>query len=173
MADLKPFDDVPHKLGVQLRRSFVATRTFYLALQKGAVVAENMLAMRLEEECGKEIAEMRYCGLCRRESNPRACLGHCTGVVEKCLRHLQILDSDWNKYIGEYNLLFQFFAHILLICCTNLMSSKPKDEQLYSLSERGNLFLRNSDDITSQKLPKLYFFFFEFYARTFFVVLQI
>lgn len=35
MQEMKPFGDVPKKLGMQLRRSFVATRTFYKSLMRG------------------------------------------------------------------------------------------------------------------------------------------
>lgn len=35
MQEMKPFGDVPKKLGMQLRRSFVATRTFFKSLMRG------------------------------------------------------------------------------------------------------------------------------------------
>lgn len=43
MRDIQPFEDVPHKLSVQLRRAFVATRTFHKALRAGADVVRNMM----------------------------------------------------------------------------------------------------------------------------------
>ncbi|GBP13046.1 hypothetical protein EVAR_79373_1 [Eumeta japonica] len=42
MRDTQPFEDVPHKLSVQLRRAFVATRTFHKALRAGADVVRAM-----------------------------------------------------------------------------------------------------------------------------------
>lgn len=42
MKELKPFGDVPDKLSVQIKRSFVATRTFAQALNSAAEVAKNM-----------------------------------------------------------------------------------------------------------------------------------
>jgi glypican 4 len=43
MKELKPFGDVPDKLSVQIKRSFVATRTFAQALKSGADVSKNMM----------------------------------------------------------------------------------------------------------------------------------
>lgn len=43
MRDIKPFEDVPSKLSVQLRRAVVATRTFHKALRAGADVVRNMM----------------------------------------------------------------------------------------------------------------------------------
>ncbi|CAH0747034.1 unnamed protein product [Diatraea saccharalis] len=45
MREIKPFEDVPQKLSVQLRRAFVATRTFHKALQAGADVVRNMMQL--------------------------------------------------------------------------------------------------------------------------------
>lgn len=42
MKDLKPFGDVPQKLSVQIKRSFVATRTFAQALNVAKDVVLSM-----------------------------------------------------------------------------------------------------------------------------------
>lgn len=42
MKELKPFGDVPDKLSVQIKRSFVATRTFAQALNTAAEVTKNV-----------------------------------------------------------------------------------------------------------------------------------
>lgn len=42
MKEMRPFGDVPQKLGVQIKRSFIATRAFSQALQIGADVLKNM-----------------------------------------------------------------------------------------------------------------------------------
>lgn len=42
MKEMRPFGDVPQKLGVQLKRSFVATRAFSQALTVAANVLKNM-----------------------------------------------------------------------------------------------------------------------------------
>ena len=43
MKSLQPFGDVPKKLTEQLRRSFVATRTFAQALLEGKQVLNRIL----------------------------------------------------------------------------------------------------------------------------------
>lgn len=42
MKEMRPFGDVPQKLGVQIKRSFVATRAFSQALTVAADVLKNM-----------------------------------------------------------------------------------------------------------------------------------
>lgn len=43
MNELKPFGDVPDKLSVQIKRSFVATRTFAHVLTTGAEVLKKAM----------------------------------------------------------------------------------------------------------------------------------
>lgn len=47
MRDIQPFEDVPKKLSVQLRRAVVATRTFHKALRAGADVVRSMMQVRV------------------------------------------------------------------------------------------------------------------------------
>ena len=42
MKEMRPFGDVPQKLGVQIKRSFIATRAFSQALQVAADTLKNM-----------------------------------------------------------------------------------------------------------------------------------
>lgn len=42
MDDLNPFGDVPKKLSIQIKRSFVATRTFVHALSVASDAARNL-----------------------------------------------------------------------------------------------------------------------------------
>ncbi|CAA9997829.1 unnamed protein product [Nesidiocoris tenuis] len=51
MKELKPFGDVPDKLSLQLKRSFVATRTFSQALTISGNIVRNM--QNVFEACGK------------------------------------------------------------------------------------------------------------------------
>lgn len=43
MNDLKPFGDEPNKLILDIKRSFVATRTFVQALSVGKDVVKNIM----------------------------------------------------------------------------------------------------------------------------------
>ncbi|XP_044752038.1 glypican-6 [Coccinella septempunctata] len=98
MTEMKPFGDIPHKLGVQLRRSFVATRTFYKSLVQGALIADNLREIVLDEECATELTKMQHCGICTSMSlNP--CADYCTSTLENCLRYHTSFSKDWDKYI--------------------------------------------------------------------------
>lgn len=48
MKKLQPFGDVPRQLSEQLRRSFVATRTFNQALNEGKQILNKVLKVRRE-----------------------------------------------------------------------------------------------------------------------------
>ena len=52
MKTLQPFGDVPKKLTEQLRRSFVATRTFSQALVKGKQIVNKIVKVR--KSCTKK-----------------------------------------------------------------------------------------------------------------------
>ena len=47
MKTLQPFGDVPQKLTEQLRRSFVATRTFSQALMKGKQIIQRIVKVNI------------------------------------------------------------------------------------------------------------------------------
>ncbi len=48
MRSIQPFGDVPQQLTEQLRRSFVATRTFAQALMQGKQVLSRITKVRTE-----------------------------------------------------------------------------------------------------------------------------
>jgi len=48
MDELKPFGDVPKKLTVEIKRSFIATRTFVQALSNGKDVIKNIMEVSLQ-----------------------------------------------------------------------------------------------------------------------------
>ncbi|XP_074042910.1 glypican-6 isoform X2 [Leptinotarsa decemlineata] len=99
MAEMKPFGDVPHKLGMQLRRSFVATRTFYKSLVKGADAAERLTALRIEEGCFRESARMRYCGTCQGGGVLGPCSLYCTSTMQECLKYHMELSPYWDNFV--------------------------------------------------------------------------
>lgn len=47
MKEIRPFGDAPQKLGVQIKRSFVATRAFSQALTVAADVLKNMQSVNI------------------------------------------------------------------------------------------------------------------------------
>ncbi|KAJ2944018.1 hypothetical protein O0L34_g8345 [Tuta absoluta] len=98
MRDIKPFEDVPHKLSVQLRRAFVATRTFHKALRAGADVVRNMMQVGVTQECVTAWARLRYCGTCSG-AQPPACSRYCHNVLRGCLPAHADLGDQWDAYV--------------------------------------------------------------------------
>ncbi|KAL4707167.1 hypothetical protein ACJJTC_018902 [Scirpophaga incertulas] len=98
MRDIRPFEDVPQKLSVQLRRAFVATRTFHKALQAGADVVRNMMQVGVTSECVTAWARMRFCGGCIGEE-AAPCSRYCHNVVRGCLPAHADLGDHWDAYV--------------------------------------------------------------------------
>ncbi|CAH0722975.1 unnamed protein product, partial [Brenthis ino] len=98
MRDIKPFEDVPSKLSVQLRRAFVATRTFHKALRAGADVVKNMMQVGVSQECVTAWARLRYCGTCSGQQQP-ACSRYCHNVIKGCLPAHADLGEQWDAYV--------------------------------------------------------------------------
>ncbi|KAI8430368.1 hypothetical protein MSG28_000662 [Choristoneura fumiferana] len=98
MRDIQPFEDVPHKLSVQLRRAFVATRTFHKALRAGADVVRDMLQVGVSEQCAGAWARLRWCGACGA-LQPPACSRYCHNVLRGCLPAHADLADNWDAYV--------------------------------------------------------------------------
>lgn len=99
MTEMKPFGDVPYKLSQQLRRSFVATRTFYKSLTLVAETIREIPTLRLDEECLRQLTHMQLCGVCRGEMGSGACSGYCVDTVSLCLRHQIQLSDGWDGFV--------------------------------------------------------------------------
>jgi glypican 4 (K-glypican) len=99
MKDVRPFDDVPHKFTLQLKRSFVATRTYYKALSTAAEAARRLMNVRIDKECETELVNMRYCGSCSGLRGMGTCSTYCTAVLQACLRHHTAFSSEWDHFI--------------------------------------------------------------------------
>lgn len=102
MAEMKPFGDVPHKLGIQLRRSFVATRTFYKSLIKGADAANRLAELDVDDDCYKDSARMRFCGICRGEGDARPCSLYCTNTMRDCFKYHMRFSEFWDNFVGKF-----------------------------------------------------------------------
>ena len=62
MKKLQPFGDVPKKLTEQLRRSFVATRTFAQALMQGKHVVNKILKVRETQGRARPVHDIQVPG---------------------------------------------------------------------------------------------------------------
>ncbi|XP_063224776.1 glypican-6 [Bacillus rossius redtenbacheri] len=99
MKDLNPFGDVPHKLSIQLKRSFVATRTFSQALNVANDVISNMIKIPPSPECVRALTKMSGCSACQGLPDLKACSNYCINVMKGCLSYYTELDTEWNHYV--------------------------------------------------------------------------
>lgn len=100
MKELKPFGDVPDKLSVQVKRSFVATRTFVQALSAAADVAKNMMSVRPLVECTAALTKMSTCGACLGFPE-KPCEQYCVNVMKTCLQQYVELDVEWDLFVSQ------------------------------------------------------------------------
>lgn len=98
MKELKPFGDVPDKLSVQIKRSFVATRTFEQALAAAADVAKNMVNVRPGADCTVALTKMQQCGACKGFTE-KPCSNYCINVMKGCLHYYNEIDVEWDNFV--------------------------------------------------------------------------
>ena len=65
MKNLQPFGDVPKKLTLSLRRSFVATRTFAQALLEGKKILGKIVKIAPRDKCTEALTKMNSCPHCQ------------------------------------------------------------------------------------------------------------
>ncbi|KAL0118922.1 hypothetical protein PUN28_009507 [Cardiocondyla obscurior] len=100
MKEMRPFGDVPQKLSVQIKRSFVATRAFSQALTVAANVLKNMQSLKPSPDCAAALTRMTACPACSGISdNVLACGDMCANVMKGCLAQHAALDTDWNQFV--------------------------------------------------------------------------
>lgn len=100
MKQLKPFGDVPEKLTGQIKRSFVATRTFEQALTAAAEVARNMAIIRPGADCTSALTKMQQCGACRGYVE-KPCSNYCVNVMRGCMNNYLELDIEWDNFVAS------------------------------------------------------------------------
>ncbi|KAM7359119.1 glypican dally-like [Cochliomyia hominivorax] len=97
MKELKPFGDVPDKLSVQIKRSFVATRTYGQALGTAAEVSKRLVNVRLNADCTSALTKMQHCGSCKGYTE-KPCTNYCINVIKGCLHYYSEFDTEWENY---------------------------------------------------------------------------
>jgi len=105
MKKLQPFGDVPKKLTEQLRRSFVASRTFAQALLEGKQIVNKISKIQPKEECVRALTKMSNCPACQGLPEVRPCSGYCINVMKGCLAFHAELNESWGKFIDNLGLL--------------------------------------------------------------------
>nr|CAH0102266.1 unnamed protein product [Daphnia galeata] len=99
MKELKPFGDVPKKLSVQVKRSFVATRTFTQALNVGRDVIAKMQSLEASGDCMRAVMRMSMCPVCQGLGEVKPCGHYCLNVFKGCLAYHADLGVEWDNYV--------------------------------------------------------------------------
>ncbi|GLH04475.1 Division abnormally delayed protein [Gryllus bimaculatus] len=107
MAELKPFGDVPAKLSVQLRRAFVATRTFAQSLSIASDAVTNMAKIPPSPECLRALTKMSGCPTCTGLVEVKACNNYCINVMKGCLTYHTQLNNEWNAFVDALDQLVE------------------------------------------------------------------
>uniref|UniRef100_W8BCM0 Glypican-6 n=2 Tax=Ceratitis capitata TaxID=7213 RepID=W8BCM0_CERCA len=97
MKELKPFGDVPDKLAVQIKRSFVATRTYWQALHTAAEVSKKIINIHLNADCTAALTKMQHCGACKGYAE-KPCTNYCVNVIKGCLHYVNEFDTEWENF---------------------------------------------------------------------------
>ncbi|XP_047366868.1 glypican-6 isoform X2 [Vespa velutina] len=104
MKEMRPFGDVPQKLSVQIKRSFVSTRAFSQALTVAADVLKNMQTLKSSPECAAALTRMTACLSCSGITGKvLACDDMCTNVMKGCLAQHVALDGEWNQFVEAFD----------------------------------------------------------------------
>uniref|UniRef100_A0A1A7XQ78 Glypican-1 n=1 Tax=Iconisemion striatum TaxID=60296 RepID=A0A1A7XQ78_9TELE len=100
METLRPFGDAPHKMAIQVTRTFVAARSFLQGLSSAADVVRVVGQVKLSQECAKAIMRMTYCPRCRSMSSAKPCSNYCSNVMKGCLANQADLNPEWT-HLGD------------------------------------------------------------------------
>lgn len=99
MDALKPFGDIPQKLKLQVKRAFIAARTFVQGLAIGRDVILAMEGINPTDACTRGMTRMMYCPHCRGLTRTKPCNNYCLNTMKGCLAHHSELNKAWNEYI--------------------------------------------------------------------------
>ncbi|XP_068181793.1 glypican-4 [Antennarius striatus] len=102
---LQPFGDVPRKLGIQLRRSFVAARTFVRGLTLLPEVVKKVSTVSASPSCVRAAMKMLYCPYCSGQVALKPCQNYCLNVLRGCLANQADLDTEWNNFLDAMLML--------------------------------------------------------------------
>lgn len=99
MDELKPFGDVPFKLSLQVKRAFVAARTFVQGLAVGRDVIIAVSKIQPSSSCHQAVMKMLFCPYCKGLTHVKPCNNFCMNVMKGCLAYHSELNHAWNNYI--------------------------------------------------------------------------
>ena len=116
MEELKPFGDIPKKLKIEVKRSFVATRTFVQSVMSGVEVLQKVEDISVTNDCSRALDNYRF--LMEKippssfsshysSSNDQVplCNPICSSLLSRCLSLHHELNHEWTNYVDSLILL--------------------------------------------------------------------
>lgn len=105
MEELKPFGDIPKKLKIEVKRSFVATRTFVQAMTSGADVLGRVMDISVSRDCVRHLESISTCTQCGTGQQIAPCESTCIMSASRCLSLHSEMNPEWDNFVNSLLLL--------------------------------------------------------------------
>ncbi|KAM4728716.1 glypican-1-like [Anableps anableps] len=94
---LRLFGEAPHKMTLQVTRTFVAARAFLQGLYTSREVVGKVLQVPLSQKCVEAIMKMTYCPHCHGMPTVKPCANYCSNIMKGCLANQADLNTEWSN----------------------------------------------------------------------------
>ncbi|PIK40881.1 hypothetical protein BSL78_22264 [Apostichopus japonicus] len=105
MEELMPFENIPQKLTLQIRRSLTAARTFVQGLGIGRDVVTDISKVDPSQSCKDALTRLSQCASCNGHTWVPPCYSFCQNVMKGCLSSEVELQQEWYKYVDAMSKL--------------------------------------------------------------------
>eukprot|EP00795_Rhopilema_esculentum_P016511 gene16511-7932_t len=97
---LMPFGDIPRKISLQVKKSFLASKVLQDALSVGSRVVDELLNMRSNVKCAEAFMKMTKCPMCSGIAEKvKPCYKYCMNVMKGCTAYPAVVGPAWNAYV--------------------------------------------------------------------------
>ncbi len=97
---IRPFGDIPRKIGVQIKKSFLASKVIVEALNTGKKVIDALLSMKINKQCMDAFTKMTQCGSCIGAKDVKPCHNYCVNVMKGCTAYPAAVGPSWNIFLN-------------------------------------------------------------------------
>ena len=98
---MKPFGDIPRKIGVQIKKSFLASKVLLEAINSAKKVVSELLNMKTHKNCKEAFMKMTHCGFCSNtDFKIKPCYSYCVNVMKGCSAYPSVVSPSWNVFLN-------------------------------------------------------------------------
>ncbi len=97
---VRPFGDIPRKLGVQIKKSFLASKVLVEAIRSAKNVVHELLNMKTHEKCVEAFMKMSQCRACIGALDVKPCHTYCINVVKGCSAYPAVVGPSWKVFLN-------------------------------------------------------------------------